>query len=323
MKQFYIGVDKDMIKKTLMAAFSAMVLTAAAGAQAVEFDGRGAPAAGGGLAETVKASAPEVKVSEIGTGVKARGWQQSKICKVVELDSNDGAAINRQVSLDAAYTWQECENASAMVNGQYISASNCHDRAEWYTAYVNLVIHARQLRQFDKERIEVCYDFKAQKGSFALRQTPFDYTYRDKQGESRYTVELYPGARKPQNPDAALAQLGKFSYDDVRKEFTLTIRNGFTGEYDGRKVHIGVELVQDKMFDSSRGTKFFEFPLNWLRQDFKIVFKESDFPSDKDAADFRAKAKKYFVNWGFKVKGEGFTEAYMEKGKTETVAVIQ
>lgn len=321
MKQFYIGVKKVMIKKTLMAVFSGLALTAGAGAQTLDFDGR-APAAAS-LAETVKVSAAEVNVSEIGTGVKSRGWYQSKICKVVELDSNDGAAINRAVSLDAAYTWQECENASAMVNGQYISASNCRDRTEWYTAYVNLVIHARQLRQFDKERIEVCYDFKAQKGSFALRQSPFEYTYRDKQGESRYSVELYPGARKPQNPDAALARLGGFSYDDVRKEFTLTIRNGFTGEYDGRKVHIGVELVQDKMFDSSRGTKFFEFPLNWLRQDFKIVFKDSDFPTGKDAADFRAKAKKYFVNWGFKVKGEGFTETYMEKGKTETVAVIQ
>lgn len=321
MTQNLRGVNKDMIKITLMAAFSALALCSSAGAQTADFDGRGA--AGTGLAAAVKTAAPAVDVKDIGTGVKARGWYQSKICKVVELDSRDGAAVNRTVSLEAAYTWQECENASAMVNGQYITASNCHDRTEWYTAYVDLQIHERQLRQFDKERVEVCYDFRAQRGSFALRQTPFEYTYRDKQGESRYSVELYPGARKPQNPDAGLAQLGGFSYDDVRKEFTLTVRNGFSGEYDGRKIHIGVELVQDKMFDSSRGTKFFEFPLNWQRQDFKIVFKESDFPSDKDAADFRAKAKKFFVNWGFKVKGEGFTEAYLEKGKTETVAVIQ
>ena len=179
----------------------------------------------------------------------------------------------------------------------------------------------RKLRQFDKERIEVCYDFKAQKGSFALRQTPFDYTYRDKQGESLYTVELYPGARKPQNPDAALAQLGGFSYDDVRKEFTLTIRNGFTGEYDGRKVHIGVELVQDKLFDSSRGTKYFEFPVNWLTSGFTLKFKEGDFDGDKDAGDNRAKDKKFFVKWGFKMKSGPFTDKFVDMGKTESVIV--
>ncbi|HCC46658.1 MAG TPA: hypothetical protein DEQ38_00845 [Elusimicrobia bacterium] len=312
-----------MIKKNslLTAVFAAALAQGMpAAAQQLNFDGAAAPAS---FTEALKAAAPEIVKPEFKTAPDSRGWYKRKVCQVVELNSADGASINRKISLDAAFIRNVCETASAMVNGQYIAASNCHDETDWYTAYVQLVIHARQLRQFDKERIEVCYDFQSQKGTFALRQTPFEYTFRDKNNSWEYSIELFPGARRPQAPDASLAELGGFSYDDVRGEFTLTIRNRFTGEYDGRKIHIGAELVQDKFFDSSRGTKFFEFPLDWRRQDFKIVFKESDFPSDKDAGDFRAKAKKFFMNWGFKIKGEGFTEDYQEKGKTETLQVLQ
>lgn len=310
------------IKNSLFTAVLAAALAqGTASAQQLDFDG--ASAAPASFTEALKAAAPLPAKPEFKAAPDSRGWHQRKVCKVVELNSADGASVNRRISLDAAFIREVCENASAIVNGQYISASNCHNETDWYSAYVQLTIHPRQLRQFDKERIEVCYDFQSQKGSFALRQTPFEYTFRDKNNDWLYSVELFPGARRPQAPDASLAELGGFSYDDVRGEFTLTIRNRFTGDYDGRKIHIGAELVQDKFFDSSRGVKFFEFPLDWRRQDFKIVFKESDFPSGKDAAEFRAKARKFFVNWGFKIKGEGFTEDYQEKGKTGTVQVLQ
>ena len=324
MTQNYIGVKQNMRKNTLLALSAALLLSSRAAALQPDFDGALAAGGAASLSELVAASAPEVSTAAVRPNVTARGWQNSSPCKVVELDSRDGAAINRRVTLEAGYTWQSCEDIYVTdSNGNSATVSQCHNESQWYDATVELIVHNRELRQFEKERIEVCYNFKTQKGSFALRQSPYEYTYRDKQGDYRYSVELFPGARKPQAPEASLAQLENFSYDDVRKEFTLNIRNGFTRDYAGRKVHIGVELVQDKLFNSSRGTKFFEFSLGWGQQDFRIVFKDSDFPSDKEAAGFRAKAKKYFVNWGFKVKGEGFTEAYIERGKTETVAVIQ
>ncbi|MDQ7773489.1 MAG: hypothetical protein RDU13_08185 [Elusimicrobiales bacterium] len=305
-----------------------MLLAAAsyAGAEEikVDFDGKAAIGAGRldeliGDAEVVAgepAAKPVYKISD-------RGWHQRKVCKTVELDSRDGAAINRRTPVEGAFMWQECRDVSGMVNGQYVTWSECENRTQWYTADIDLVIHKRELRQFDKERIEVCFDFQSQKGSFVLRQTPFEYTYRDKNGGWQYSIELFPGQRKPQKPEASLADLAQFSYDDVREEFTMTVRNQFTGDYDLGKVHIGVELVQDKMFDSSKGTRFFEFPLNWLRQDFKMTFKLADFASGKDEAEFRAKADKYYVKWGFKVKKAGFTEDYIEKGKSGTVSVIK
>lgn len=290
----------------------------------VDFDGKSAIDAGrleeiiGG----VEVGAGELKAEPV-FKITNRGWQQRKVCKTVELDSADGVSVSRRIALEAVYAWEECTNSSAIVDGQYVSVSNCRPMHDWVTANVDLRIHDRQLRQFDKERINVCYDFQSKKGSFAIQQTPFEYTSRDKSADYYYSVELFPGQRKPQKPEASLAELAQFSYDDVRKEFTLTVRNQFTGDYDLGRVHIGVELVQDKFFDSSRGTKFFEFPLNWLRQDFKMTFKLSDFASEKDAAEFRAKADKYFVNWGFKVKKAGFTEDYIEKGKSGTVSVIR
>ncbi|HBE89468.1 MAG TPA: hypothetical protein DDW67_10060 [Elusimicrobia bacterium] len=299
-----------------------------AGAEEIKIDFDGKPGARGGVqvSELIGTAAditvPEAAAKEA-SRISNRGWQNRKVCKTVELDSRDGASINRRVGLQAVYSWEECVDVSGMVDGVYSTWSVCKDKHQWVDADVDLVIHNRELRQYDKEKIEVCYDFQSKKGSFVIRQSPFEYTYRDKNSDWRYSVELFPNGRKPQKPEASLAELASFSYDDVRKEFTLTVRNQFTGDYDGGKVHIGVELVQDKLFDSSKGTKFFEFPLNWLRQDFKATFKLSDFASEKDAAEFRAKADKYFVNWGFKVKKQGFTEDYIEKGKSAAVSVIK
>lgn len=313
-----------MKKNKILIAVFAAVIAPASFAGAMDFDGRNSGLDPSSLSEMVINSAPAVKTDEIKPNITPKGFAAASTCKTVELNSSDGAAISRNVSLDAAYTWRVCEDTYVSdSNGNTITVSECHNETTWYNATVQLNIGSRQLHTYEKERIEVCYDFRKQKGYFYMKQSPFEYTYRDKQGEYFYVIDLYPGNRKPQAPEASALELAGFSYDDVKKEFTLKINNNFPGNYSGSKVHIGVELVQDKLFDSSRGTKFYEFGINYYTGNYQITFKESDFPSGKDADDSRGKSKKFFVKWGFKVKGAGFTEDYMEKGKTGTVQVIR
>lgn len=313
--------------KVLLAIFAALAAQASlAGAQGVQlnFDGTRGIAGAASLKELVQASAPELvaapKLPEAGRGGK---WNS---CQIVELDYRDGVSVNRRIDLSRNYPHQVCENVTITNSqGQSVTVNQCHTEYEFYSASAGLIVNRRELRPGEKERIEVCYDFQSSRGSFFLHGSPFEYTYVDKQNppNDSYSVELFPGARKPQAPAAGALQDGGFAYDDVRGEFTLTLRNRLGAEYYGRKLHIGVELVQDKLFDSSLGVKFFEFPVNSYTGDFEITFKQTDFGSAKEAGEFRAKAKKYFVKWGYKVKGEGFTDAYVEGGKTEAVSVIQ
>lgn len=308
-------------QNVLTAVFAALaVLAQAADAQvAVNFDGRTAGA--GGLAELARSASPAADIPAVRLEADRSGKWNS--CQIVELDDRDGVSVNRRVDLSRDYAQQVCENVQvANSAGQYVTVSQCHNETQSYSAYADLLIHDRQLRGNEKERVQLCYDFLSGKGSMWV-ESPFEYTFRDKTGNGWYSVELFPGARKPQAPAAGALQLASFSYDDVRGEFTLKLRNGFGSEYYGRKVHVGVELVQDKLFDSSLGVKFFEFPLNAWTGDFALTFKAADFGGGKASDALRAKAKNFYAKWGFKVKGEGFTDAYVDGGKTDAVQVIQ
>lgn len=313
--------------KILLAVCAAMAAQAPlAGAQGLplNFDGRRGAAGAASLKELLQAAAPEIPAAKIMPAEADKGYGKWNSCQIVELDNRDGAYISRNVDLSREYPRQVCENVYITNSaGQSATVSQCHSEMVFYSGTANLVINSRELRTGEKERIEVCYDFMSRKGSLMVLQSPFDYTYRDKTGDGWYSLELFPGARKPQAPAAGALELGGFAYDDIRGEFTLTLRNRFGGDYAGRKVHIGVELVQDKFFDSSLGTKFFEFPVSQYGGDFRLTFRQGDFSSAKAAEDFRAKAKNYFVNWGFKVKGEGFTDAYVEGGRTGAVQITQ
>jgi|GEM_PF-2245854 len=317
-----------MIKKTIIlaavfAALPALASLAVAQGAAPEFDGRNAPRENSSLVEMVKTNAPAVKMALPKPNVTAKGFVNSKPCKTVEYNSSNGPVFYHNISLTTQYTWRVCEDVYVTASdGSSATVSQCHPESVDYNATVHINMGSRQLATYEKERIEVCYDFKNNKGSFAILQSPFQYTYRDLQGDSYYTVDLFPGARKPQAPETGVLELSQFSYDDITKEFKLKLATNFSPAYAGSKVHIGAELVQDKLFDSSLGTKFFEFPLNSYNGDFTLTFKESDFASDKDS-DTRGKAKKFFVKWGFKVKGAAFTDNYVEKGKTDAVSVIQ
>lgn len=312
--------------KILIAVCAAVVAQAPrAGAEGIQINFDGGRQASASLSELLQTTAPEIPAAAAKPEIADRGGKWNS-CQLVELDYRDGTSVRRNVDLSRNYPRQVCENVTITNSqGQYVTVNQCHTEYEFYSASAWLTINSRELRQGEKERIEVCYDFQSSRGSFRLLGSPFDYTYTDKQNppNASYSVELYPGARKPQAPAAGALELGAFAYDDVRGEFTLTLRSRFGAEYAGRKVHIGVELVQDKLFDSSLGTKFYEFPISQYGGDLKLTFRQADFGGAKDSGDFRAKAKNYFAKWGFKVKGEGFTDAYVEGGKTEAVSVIQ
>lgn len=307
----------------LIAVFAAaQAVPGGASAAELNFDG-GAGSFRASFAE-LAAAAPELPQAAIRGEMADRGGKWNS-CSLVELDWRDGAYVSRNVDLSRNYPVQVCENVTITNSqGQYVTVNQCRTEYEFYSASAYLIINKRFLREGEKERIEVCYDFQSSRGSFRLLGSPFAYTYIDKQNppNASYSVELFPGERKPQAPAAGALEYSSFSYDDVRGVFTLKLKSRFGAEYQGRLVHIGAELVQDKMFDASVGTKFFEFPISG-QSEFTLTFKKGDFGGAKDAEELRAKAKKYFVNWGFKVKGQGFTDAYVEGGKTETASVLE
>lgn len=237
-----------------------------------------------------------------------------------------GEAYRQYVRFQTSFTEQVCRDTYIHdSNGNYTTISQCHDENRWYTAGVELYIGARELRAGETEEIKFCYDFPNLKGSVKVLKSPIEYSARvNSEDNYFYSETLTPLRRKPVDPDPAIVALRSFAYDEGAREFTLDIAENILGlgsDYFGKTIVIGAELVQDKLFDSSRGVKNFEFPINWLTTGFKVKFKEADFDGDKDAADLRAKDKKFFVKWGFRVRGDSFTDKYAEMGKTETVIV--
>lgn len=268
---------------------------------------------------------------EINTGnVKAAGvhnvWSPKRDCRVVEIYANEGASLRKKVELTSTITQTTCETGSAYdSNGNSVSAEYCYVSMQApYTWVVTLDIKNRQLYSSEMERVEVCYDFMRNDGlSYKLLHSPYTYNIRRiKTSDLSYTLELNPIKREPKAPEAGVLEVERFSYDDIRREFKLELRNGFTAEYYGNKVHIGLELIEDKFFDSSKGVKVFEFPINRYPSTFTMTFKESDFSADKDLSDSRGKAKKFFLKWGFKVKGDMFKDEHVNKGKTEPVSIM-
>lgn len=312
-----------MKNKLLIAVFAAaQALAGGASAAELNFDGS-ASGFRGSFAE-LSASAPELPKAAIRGEMADRGGKWNS-CQLVELDYRDGAYVSRNVDLSRNYPVQVCEDTTITNSqGQYVTVNQCHPEYEFYSASAYLIVNKRFLREGEKESIEVCYDFQTRRGSFRLLSSPFSYTYVDKQNppNASYALELFPGERKPQPPAAGSLEYSSFSYDDMRGIFTLKLKNRFGAEYQGRMVHIGAELVQDKLFDSSLGVKFFEFTIA-SQPEFTLTFKKSDFGGARDAEALRAKAKKFFAKWGFKVKGQGFTDAYVEGGKTETASIVE
>lgn len=242
-----------------------------------------------------------------------------KQCYDIRQIDKDGPERFLWANFSSTYSYEICEpNHHGVEQCRWETISSHYARAE-------VTLHHRELKDGEAEVFTLCYDFVKKTGTYAIK-SPFVYEEKVRylsDNRTGFALELTPLRRRPVAPDAGILELGSFSYDQVRGEFTLKLQNKSSINYWGAKVQVGVELVQDKMFDSSLGVKFYEFPLNYTTGDLTVTFKDSDFSSDKEAADFRAKTRNYFVKWGFKVLGEAYTGDYLEKGRTDSIAVLK
>lgn len=301
------------------AAVTGLILASlAAAGYAADFDGR---TAGDlvSLKQSVMDGAGDIKVPAAKATARAQGRHDPEVsCYNIRLIDKDGTSPSWWANLTSSYEekyWQQDEWGHNSAYWEYVRTD--HARAELNIGY-------RQLRDGESENFKLCYDFVNDKGTYSI-DSPFEYKVESRflpNNQTGYALTLTPLGRKNEAPSAGLLQLSSFSYDDMTGMFTLKLATSFPAYYNGNKVHVGVELVQDKLFDSSLGVKFFEFDIASYEREYTAKFKLADFGGNKEAQD-RAKTKKYFVKWGFKVKGEGFTDDYIDGGKTSAVTVLQ
>lgn len=297
----------------IAAAAGLILASLAAAGYAAEFsDLAGGRAAVEAAEELTKSAIPEVSKNYISEPPKLYPEKQ---CFDIRQIDKDGPERFLWANFESRYSQQVCENNQWGVE-------QCHwQTLAVYNARAEVTLHHRELRDGEAEVFTLCYDFAKKKGTYAIK-SPFVYEEKVRYlsgNRDGFALELTPLHRKPAAPDANLLQLESFHYDQVRGEFTLKLFERSDASYRGARVQVGVELVEDRLFDSSLGLKSFEFPAGQGGR--TITFRESDF-GGKDAGD-RARTKKFFAKWGFKVIGQGFTQDYMDKGRTDTIGVIQ
>lgn len=116
-------------------------------------------------------------------------------------------------------------------------------------------------------------------------------------------------------PATTALDLASFTYDESTKQFTLKFDTERSANYWGCRIEISVELMRDGLFDASMGVRTYEFPLNWNIGNPAITFMEADFAPAKDEG--RAKTKKLYVKWGFRVVRSAFyTKDFVDKGRS-------
>ena len=119
-------------------------------------------------------------------------------------------------------------------------------------------------------------------------------------------------------PATTALDLASFTYDESSKQFTLKFDTERSANYWGCRVEISVELMRDGLFDASRGVRTYEFPLNWNIGNPAITFTEADFAPAKDEG--RAKTKKLYVKWGFRVvRSTFYTKDFVDKGRSASL----
>lgn len=300
----------------IAAALGLILASLAAAGYAADFNdlagGRSAVVAAEKLTQ---AAIPEVSKNYISQQPKLYPEKQ---CYDIRQIDKDGPERFLWANFESTLSQEVCENNQWGVE-------QCHwQTLATYSARAEVTLHYRELKDGEAEVFTLCYDFAKKRGTYAIK-SPFEYEEKVRYlsgNRDGFALELTPLQRKPVAPDAGFLDLKSFSYDQVRGEFTLKLGEKSDTAYWGAKVQVGVELVQDKMFDSSLGVKFYEFPINFYTGGPSITFKASDFGGGKDTGD-RAKAKKFFAKWGFRIIGQGFTQDYVDKGRTETASVIE
>ncbi|OGR65944.1 MAG: hypothetical protein A2X31_01210 [Elusimicrobia bacterium GWB2_63_22] len=310
-------MKKSYAIETAAAAVFILASLAAAG-YAADFDGRG------GAQLTVKEAVEKYVQVSVPEASKAYINQQPKFyperqCYDIRQIDKDGPERFLWANFSSSYSQEICAPNNYGVE-------QCHwQTLSYHNARAEVTLHFRELKDGEAEVFTLCYDFVKKKGAYSIN-SPFVYDEKVRflsDNRDGFALELTPLRRKPVAPDAAFLELQSFSYDQLSGEFTLKLGEKSDIAYWGTKVQVGVELVEDRMFDSSKGVKFFEFPINWNKPAPVITFKAADFGGDKDAGEDRAKTRKYFAKWGFKVISDVHTGDYLEKGRTETISVLQ
>lgn len=308
------------MKKTtiLTAAFAAVLGSASlAGAQTANlgFDGKTSQDFVS-LKQLVTENAPEVKLDGIKAARQPGHYIPETACETLHLIDRDGTAPTWRTTLASDYMQQYWET------DHYGNSQSYWASAAYYTIRVDLKTGYRQLRDRETEYIKVCYDFYYKRESYSVT-SPFTYDVikRALPGNAAgFSLELIPLGRTPQAPEASAMELSEFSYDPASKEFKLLVKNNFSSDYNGHKVQFSVELMRDSLFDSSKGKQTYEAEINAGSGNYVISFKEGDLPKSLEAGESRAKDKKFFVKWGFSVKGAG---SFIDKGRTDSVTVPQ
>ncbi|OGR77390.1 MAG: hypothetical protein A2X32_04265 [Elusimicrobia bacterium GWC2_64_44] len=308
-----------MKKTTILTAVFAAVLASAslAGAQAVnqDFDGK-ASRDFVSLKQLVTENAPEVKLDGLKADRLPGHYEPETACQTLHLIDRDGTAPTWRTTLSSDYMMQYWET------DHYGNSHSYWASAASYNIQVQLKTGYRQLRDRETEYIKVCYDFYYKRESYSVT-SPFTYEVikRALPGNvSGFSLELIPLGRTPQAPEASAMELSEFSYDHASKQFTLLVKSNFSSDYYGHKVEFSVELMRDGLFDSSKGKQTYEAEINAASGSYIMKFKEGDLPKSLEAGESRAKDKKFFVKWGFSVKGTG---AFVDKGRTDPVTVPQ
>ncbi|OGR45497.1 MAG: hypothetical protein A2X35_08280 [Elusimicrobia bacterium GWA2_61_42] len=210
------------MKSRILIAVFAAALAGAAGASAAELDFDGGASGFRGSFAELAASAPALPQAAI-RGEMADGGEDWNSCRVVELDYRDGAYVSRRVDLSRDFPVQTCQEVTVINSqGQPEIVNHCRIEQELHAASAYLIVNKRFLREGEKERIKVCYDFQTGRGSFKLLSTPFVYTYEDKQNppNASYALELFPGERKPRPPAAGSPEYSARAYAEAGKTGT-------------------------------------------------------------------------------------------------------
>ncbi|OGR70323.1 MAG: hypothetical protein A2089_04930 [Elusimicrobia bacterium GWD2_63_28] len=310
-----------MKKLNLLIALLAILVTAsAAGAGEMQalFDSK--PRAERiSLRHMIEKNAPEVKTDALKVYTGKPKFSPEKQCFDVRRTSKDGAAPKFWANFGSVYGYETCARNSQGVEECKWETLSTH------SARTEVTMRSRELWNGEAEDMQLCYNFVKKEATYSL-SSPFEYEVKTTGlpgVQTGFALEFTPLYRKPAAPDAAILELREFSYDQARGEFTLKLDSSASSRYWGTRFQVSVELVQDRMFDFSKGTKVYEFPISYHAGSPVITFKESDFDSDKDAAGFRGKPKRFFVKWGFKVVGSPYhTDTLIEKGRTDILQVI-
>lgn len=216
----------------------------------------------------------------------------------------DEALLSEAVWLKSDEYREDCHtdsNGRRRCNNQYVRS---------YRGKAQILIRERELFPWEKELFEVCL-----KGPWMdIYGIAMAYKY-NVDSENTVQYELIPGEKVPMNPDKEGLTLESFVFDPAIENFVMKVSDKWADSYAGEQTEITVELKRDVAlwFDHTVLKKKITFD---AAAEYEIHFVDliGDFTEN-------LKNAKYYVNWGFKRKGEISKDKYQKKGETEKVEI--